>query len=178
MDAASILERFRAERRWTRRLISAIPEEHFDWRPADSAFSCGELVRHLMQAERFWLRLIESGARGENWDPFGYQGDAEQRVEQFRGLNEGAADDARLGSSFAECLERWASRQEETEIALERLLREAPATVSVHPVALLRGTPAELVFVMVSHEAHHRGQLSAYVKMLGLPHPPLYVATA
>jgi len=43
-----------------------------------------------------------------------------------------------------------------------------------HPVAGLVAPLGEFIWFMASHEVHHRGQLSAYAKMLGLPQPPLY----
>jgi uncharacterized damage-inducible protein DinB len=32
----------------------------------------------------------------------------------------------------------------------------------------------DMIWYMASHDVHHRGQLSAYAKILGLPQPPLY----
>ena len=34
-----------------------------------------------------------------------------------------------------------------------------------------------MIWFMASHDVHHRGQLSAYAKMLGLAQPPLYTGT-
>jgi len=35
----------------------------------------------------------------------------------------------------------------------------------------------DMIWFMASHEVHHRGQLSAYAKMLGVPQPPIYVGS-
>ena len=65
---------FRRQRSWTRSLVAAAPEACFDWRPAPDAFSCGELVRHLIQSEAFWRRLLLAAAAGQRYDPFGLTG--------------------------------------------------------------------------------------------------------
>ncbi len=36
------LQHYGRQRGWTRTIVAAVPEEHFDWSPADTAFSCGE----------------------------------------------------------------------------------------------------------------------------------------
>jgi uncharacterized damage-inducible protein DinB len=34
-----------------------------------------------------------------------------------------------------------------------------------------------MIWFMTSHDVHHRGQLSAYAKVLGIAQPPLYVGS-
>ena len=40
-----------------------------------------------------------------------------------------------------------------------------------HPLTGLKAAIGQMVLVMMSHEAHHRGQLSAYLKSRGVEHP-------
>ena len=165
----------RQERAWTRQLVAAFPESTFGWRPAPDAFSCGELVIHLIQAERFWRRLLVEAAAGRPYDPFGLQGSAEERYAAFREPNFRSAGGPRHPTTFAACLERWAAEQAETEAAFAAFTAEQLATATVHhPVAGIVAPLGEFFWFMTSHEVHHRGQLSAYAKMLGLPQPPLY----
>src|SRR6185503_3742274 len=136
------LRLWRRERAWSRQLVAAFPESAFGWRPASDAFSCGELVIHLIQSERFWRRLLVEAAAGRRYDPFGLCGTAEQA---------------------------------ETEAAFAAFTAEQLATAIVHhPVAGFVEPLGDMLWFMASHEVHHRGQLSAYAKMLGLPQPPLY----
>ena len=53
----AFLEHFRRQRRATRKLVASIPDAHFTWAPTRDAFSCADVVRHMMQAEVFWRRL-------------------------------------------------------------------------------------------------------------------------
>jgi uncharacterized damage-inducible protein DinB len=171
--ASDFLDYYRRQRSWTRSLVAAVPEEHFGWRPADSSFSCGELVRHLIQSEEFWRKLVLEAVEGRAFDPFGLTGDGRERMAAFRQSNlEGAARGARRGSTFAECLEVWLPVQARTEEELARLTPEQLAAVEVdHPLLALRLPLWEALLMMVGHEVHHRGQLSAYLKMLGVEQP-------
>jgi uncharacterized damage-inducible protein DinB len=169
------LRLWRQERGWTRQLIAAFPEDAFDWRPAAEAFSCGELVVHLIQSERFWRRLLVEAAGGRRYDPFGLAGTAEERYAAFRTPNFQSARAPRHPTTFAACLDRLAAEQAETEAAFAAFTPEQLVGVVVHhPVAGLVAPLGEMIWFMASHEVHHRGQLSAYAKMLGVPQPPLY----
>jgi uncharacterized damage-inducible protein DinB len=173
------LARFRREREWTRALVACLPVEVFDWRPAPNAFSCGELVIHLMQAERFWRKLLVEAVAGRDYDPFRLAGaTTAERYAAFRGPNEASARRAGLPIGFVECLAQWQGVQAETEAAFAAFTAQQLTTVVVHhPVAGLVAPLDEMLGYMLGHEAHHRGQLSAYAKMLGVPQPPMYVAT-
>jgi uncharacterized damage-inducible protein DinB len=168
---------FRRERGWTRALVAALPEESFDWRPAPDAFSCGEVVRHLILAERFWRRLLVEAVAGRRWDPFGYQGGVVARLEAFRARNLASAASGAEGGTFTACLDHWAKVQRETEAVVAALTAEQLERVIVHhPIALFEAPIGEMLHYMMSHEIHHRGQLSAYAKMLGVRQPPVVVA--
>ena len=171
------LHLYRRERAWTRRLVAAFPESVFDWRPREDAFSCGEVVRHLIQAERFWRRLLADAVAGQAWDPFGLDGAVRERMETFRPRNFAFAQRDSELATFAACLARWEQVQGDTEAAFAAFTDETLATVEVvHPISRLTGPVGEMLHYMLSHESHHRGQLSAYAKMLGVRQPPVIVA--
>jgi uncharacterized damage-inducible protein DinB len=166
----------RRERAWTRRLVAAVPEEHFSWAPVADAFSCGGLVRHLLQSEVFWRRLIANIAAGRDYDPFGTLANAgEAALVAFRPRNLESSSDPRLGSSFAELLERWNAIEAETWQVLSGLDEAALDRQGRHPITGLALSGWEALLLWMSHEGHHRGQLSAYCKMLGVAQPPLFL---
>lgn len=172
VDAPRVLAHFRRQRRWTRDLVAAVPDEYFDWSPGEGSFSCGQLVRHLIQAEIFWRRLLAAAIEGESYDPFGIEGSTDERMRRFRAPNVEASANPKLGADFAECLASWERVQAETEALLAGLAPTQLVEVRVHhPLTGLEGTLGELLIVMFEHEAHHRGQLSAYMKVLGLEQP-------
>ena len=170
------LHLYRRERAWTRGLVAALPAETFDWRPAPQEFSCGEIVRHLILAERFWRRLFVEAVEGRAYDPFGYAGSGYERHQAFRGRNFASSQRGGELTSYAACLLHWETVQRETEETLSRLgADELESVVVHHPIANVRAPLGEMIHYMISHEIHHRGQLSAYVKVLGLPQPPVLV---
>ena len=84
-----LVVQFRRERRWTRELVQAVPEEHFGWTPSSEAWSCGGIVTHLIHAELFWRKLLLAAARGEAYDPFALPGTTvRERYEAFRPRND------------------------------------------------------------------------------------------
>jgi uncharacterized damage-inducible protein DinB len=172
MDANALLSHFRRQRTWTRDLVAVLSEEHFEWVPEGAGFSCGGLVRHLMQAEVFWARLLSTAAAGEAYDPFGIPGSFEERIERFREPNVGASRSDKLGSTPAECLENWLGIQQKTEAVIAGLDESALEARATHPLTGLEAPLWEMILVMIEHEAHHRGQLSAYLKARGVQHPP------
>jgi uncharacterized damage-inducible protein DinB len=166
------LTQLRRQRRWTRTVVEAIPEEHFEWRPETGGFSCGDLVRHLMQAEIFWTRLIVKASQGERLDPFQLQGDAEERLRTFRGRNLESSHDARYGTTLAGALERWDEIHERSLAELATVPDAALYEVEVlHPLTRMQGPLWQIMLTMLAHEGHHTGQLSAYLKFLGDPIP-------
>jgi uncharacterized damage-inducible protein DinB len=172
------LAHYRRQRRWTVALVEAVPEEHFGWAPAEGAFTCGGLVRHLISAESFWRRLLLAAARGEAYDPFaplGLPPEGEERMVAFRPRNLASSAEGKLGATFAECLAAWEGVAARTEAELAALTPEQLAGARLHhPLTGITVPLWEALLVFVEHEAHHRGQLSAYLKALGVPQPPVF----
>ena len=171
-EVEDFLVHFRRQRRWTRDLVAAVPQEHFDWSPGDGSFSCGQLVRHLIQAEVFWRRLLSAALSGKEYDPFGLEGSAGERMRSFRAPNLRASANDKLGTTFDQCLAAWLGVQAETEQMIGSLTPEQLSGIHVrHSLTGLEAYLGEMLMVMFEHEAHHRGQLSAYMKNLGLAQP-------
>ena len=170
-----LVAHFRRERSWTRSLVAAVPEERFDWAPAPDEFSCGGVVVHLIHAEVFWRRLLVAAAAGDAYDPFRLAGEMTERYAAFRPRNFESSRTARFGSTFAEILAVWTPIEEETASALAAIPEERLLSATVrHPVAGLSTSLEDMFLTFFSHESHHRGQLSAYLKMLRCPQPPLF----
>ncbi len=174
LDIDAFLRHFRRQREWTHALVRAVPEEHFSWAPAPDAFTCGGLVVHLIQSEVFWRRMLLAAAKGQGFDPFQLQGSGPERMVALRPGNLASSGSSKFGSTFAECLAAWREIQARTEAELATLADLDLATIEVtHPLTTLTTSAAEMLLIKLEHEAHHRGQLSAYLKQLGLPQPPV-----
>ena len=152
--------------------MEAIPEDRFGWKPEGETFTLGGIVVHLIQAEIFWSRLIGKAAAGEVYDPFPLPGEAgPERMGQFRGPNVQGSQDNRYGESFAALLESWRAVAAKTEEHLGALPDSAWDRTARHPLTGLETGIWEMLMVFVEHEAHHRGQLSAFLKIIGVSQP-------
>ena len=101
------------------------------------SFSCGELVRHLVQSEGFWRRLNVEAVKGRAFDPFGLSGDGREQDGAPSGRRTWPrAGSEKLGATFAECLELWLPIQARTEEELAaHLPRSSSQSVEVdHPL--------------------------------------------
>ena len=173
--AERLVVQFRRERRWTRELVEAVPEEHFSWTPSTAAWSCGGIVTHLIHAELFWRKLLLAAVRGEAYDPFALPGSTvRERYEAFRPRNDAGSRSGRFGTSFATCLATWQPIGDETARELSSIPDDRLGVLVTHPVAGLTAPVEDMILTFFSHESHHRGQLSGYLKMLGVRQPPLF----
>jgi len=153
------LRYWRGFRGRTRRTLAAFPADAGPWRPVEGAFCVADLTRHLGRTERdfFVARVcgvpsrvaIGSEAalgRGGSPDMAGALGELDALHEESSAL---LADlDRREGPG---ALQRRVTTPVGAEISAWKLLR-----------------------AMCEHEAHHRGQLSLYLRMLGVDPPPIF----
>ncbi|HEX2203968.1 MAG TPA: DinB family protein [Longimicrobium sp.] len=145
----------------TRRVLERVPEEHFGWKPHEKSMSLGALATHLATLP-FWGSTtigtdeLDIAANPLPPNPLAENREAllarfDDRAGALRAALEGADDEA--------------------------LLR--PWTFRSGDHVILRGPKMGIVRTMVvSHMAHHRGQLSVYLRLLDVPVPSVYGPTA
>ena len=136
------------------RLVGCIPPAQVDWRCREGKFTLGDLARHIAAVER--NVFAESVAGGRN--------------------------------RYAGCGRELADGYDEVVRFMERMHSESMAIFSRLSDEDLRrkcnaadGTPIttwKLLRSMTEHEIHHRGELYAYLGMLGVAVPPLYGLTS
>ncbi len=126
----------------------AFPGERLDVRPVAAMRSAGQILAHILDTE---LAVVDGALTGD-WR-FGRGPHRISRVETF---------------------ERWSAKvRAETERALAGISDESLWA----PAELPDGTelPRFLVlYSFVENELHHRGQLFAYLRLLGIKPPWLY----
>lgn len=138
----------------TDRVVDLVPPDRLDWRPADGAFSFGDLLRHMAALERY---MFAETVRGR---PSRYPGHGRE-----------------LAEGHDEVMAFWRRCRKESlevfgELSDEDLSRECltPAGASLRTWKWLRA--------MVEHEVHHRGQLYTMLRLVGVDTPPLYGLTS
>ena len=151
---ASFLDYFEKIRSRTMRLVACIPPEQVEWRAKEGKFTLGDLARHIASVER--NVFAESVAGGRN---------------RYAGCGRELADGYDQVIRF---MERMHSESMSifSRLSDEHLLRKC---------ASADGTPMttwKLLRAMTEHEIHHRGELYAYLGILGVSVPPLYGLTS
>ncbi|MCP3919769.1 MAG: DUF664 domain-containing protein [bacterium] len=158
--STALLADFQHEAGVTRRVLEAIPEDRYDWKPHDKSMTLGALASHVAESPTWAHSMLEDEldcASMADWKPFV----AENRAELLAAHDKNCAgfreivadkDDAFLASN-------WKMRSG------DKILMEAPKH------AAMRST-------VVHHNIHHRGQLTVYLRMLDVPVPSTYGPTA
>ena len=136
----------------TDRLVPLIPPDRFEWRPADGAFSFGDILRHLAGIER-WMWAENAAGR-----PARYPG----HDAAVAGADP-AAYFAALRAESSDIFDNLTDADLESKVA-------TPAGAEMKLWKWLRA--------MLEHEAHHRGQLYLMLRMIGIATPPLFGLTS
>lgn len=138
----------------TERVLDAVPPEHLEWRPAERAFSFGDLIRHIAATER-WMFAENAVGR-----PSRYPGHGEDLARGWDATRE------YLRRMHAEAMEIFSGLDDES---FSRRCT-TPGGASLPVWKWLRA--------MAEHEVHHRGQIYLMLRLLGVTSPPLYGLTS
>lgn len=156
-----LLEDFRDETAATRRYLERVPEERFDWKPHERSMSLGQLAGHLAEAPGWIAGMAEDefdmSSLDEGYVPFV----PESREQLLATLQENVAvfEQVVAGKDDAFQLAPWTMRHG------EKVLLSAPRHAAIRRLGLY-------------HWIHHRGQLSVYLRELGVDVPAIYGPTA
>jgi len=153
-NISTFLDYFRKVRERTMRLVACIPPDKIEWRAAEGKFTLGDLARHIAETERNVFAECACGGRNR------YAGCgrelAEGRDEVVRFMEQMHGESMNmLGRLSDEQLQQKCQSADGTPMTTWKLLRS-----------------------MIEHEVHHRGELYAYLGVLGVSVPPLYGLTS
>jgi uncharacterized damage-inducible protein DinB len=143
----------------TRRLLDRVPDEHWDWKPHEKSMTLGRLAGHLAEL----TYLAASVVRDDTFDV----ATAERppapanREEMLRSFDQGVA--GLVATVNGAPADAWGQTWS--------LLAGGQVFISMPRAAALR-------LMGISHPIHHRGQLSVYLRLLGIPLPSVYGPTA
>ena len=132
----------------TTRVMALAPDDKYDWRPAETSMTLGELMNHLWLSE---LGLAEGALTGG------------RPAERPAPLRNSAEMVAAFDQSHAALVERVAA------LTPEQLLETVTPFGPEYPMQ------RRVVLNMLhEHEIHHRGQLYVYLRILGCELPHLF----
>ena len=143
----------------TRRMLARVPDAHFDWRPHEKSMSLGELASHIV--DLLWWQIVTLEWDGIDTAKSWPRTAAKSQAELLATFDEKAA-----------ALRTTLANTTEADLADPWKLSYGSNTIFIEPKADL------LRVYGLSHVAHHRGQLTVYLRMLDVPLPPSYGPTA
>lgn len=160
--AQSMLPEFDHEMTMTRKILERVPANG-DWKPHEKSMTLGRLAMHVatlpgwatMTVERSVLDLADKSDPAMAPNPFTTP---ERLLSEFDRLSKNARASL-AGVSDEELMKTWTLKMGDHEI------------LAMPKVAVLRG-------IVMNHLIHHRGQLSVYLRLNGVPVPGMYGPSA
>ncbi len=152
------VELFESTRGRTRTLFPKVTAENLHWRPVPGALTVGQILRHIWTSAEGRYKLIKDG----NWEYI------ENRPKGLFTL---------LGEVTS--AEEEVKNLERTYGAILQLIRslrpeDFEKTFAYTGKRSINWTTRDILFFIAEHEAHHRGQLSSYLRVLGEEWPTPY----
>ena len=144
----------------TRKILSRVPEEHFDWKPHEKSMTLGKLACHIAELTQ-WAALIINVAEFDFIKTPLDRCKATNSKELFENFeyNLEQAITALQNTSDDALNEKWTLRKGDIIIV------DLPKKVALRSM-------------LMNHIIHHRGQLSVYLRLLNIPVPGMYGASA
>ncbi|GAA4329341.1 DinB family protein [Flaviaesturariibacter amylovorans] len=156
----SLLPELKYEAASTRRMLERVPFDKWSWKPHEKSMSLGELATHvadLVNWSAFTLETTEI-----NWAEFKYNPPRPSNSEELLAIhdkNTAASVRALEGATDEQLMAPWTMR------AGDQVYFTLPRIATIRTYAF-------------NHVVHHRGQLSVYLRLLGVPVPGMYGPTA
>ena len=144
----------------TRRVLERVPDEHLTWKPHEKSMSLGGLATHVANLVAWQIAVLLQ----DEYD-FASGPPTMSAVESREALL------AMLDDNVARL------REALPQVGDSMLTRDWTLRMGEHVIFT---SPKHLVFRSfgVSHMAHHRGQLTVYLRLLNQPLPSVYGPTA
>jgi uncharacterized damage-inducible protein DinB len=158
--ANTLLPEFDREMGLTRRLLSRVPDERFEWQPHVRSMTLGRLAEHLAELPQ-WVVItidqdgIEMTAKPPDHRPPATCADVLALFDRASAAGRAALS----GKTDAELMAPWTLRRDGKEL------------FTMPKAAVLRN------FVF-NHMVHHRGQLTVYLRLHDIPLPSIYGPSA
>jgi uncharacterized damage-inducible protein DinB len=155
-----LLQELEQEAASTRRVLERVPENKLSWRPHQKSRTLGQLALHIAVVPGSVAEFVASPSPAQA-PQFGQDPSPASASELVPALEQSIAKAKRVlgGMDDATLMATW------------RMMRGDQELFAVPRAAMLRS-------IMLNHWYHHRGQLTVYLRELGVPLPSIYGPTA
>ena len=153
-----LLQELEQEAQTTRRVLERVPNDRLSWKPHDRSMSLGQLALHIASVPGAIAEISQIS-------PF--------PVPKFE--QPSATSAAELIPALDESLEKARTilrTLDEADLAKVWRVMDGDREVMAIPVGAVLRT------IMLNHWYHHRGQLSVYLRQVGVPVPSIYGPSA
>jgi len=152
----ALLPEYDREIALTRRVLEQITDTHLTWRPHETSCTVGRLASHLADLPAWSLTILEHASFDLESFPH-ERTDATSCAGVLEAFDRNAATAraALATRTDGEYLARWTFRKEGRNV------------FSLPKAAVIRT-------MVMNHMIHHRGELTVYLRLLGLPVLALY----
>lgn len=151
-----MLEELRQESATTRRVLDRIPADKLNWKPCESSLTAGQIAFHLAAIPGVFAKLLVPDTFDVPKDAFTFAHPA-TKDEILSTFDSGVAAAAQFLAGLTDEQARglWTTRSE------GRTIMQLPRSNAVR-------------MLMLNHAVHHRGQLSIYLREMGVAVPAIY----
>ena len=140
----------------TRRLLERIPDDKLDWRPHEKSFTLGRLATHVAELPGFAVAMLTTD-------------DFDLRASYPKNPDPRTRDEVlRIFDGASAALRERLDASDDAALQQTWTLRAGDHVLSSRPRA------ASLRTIGINHLIHHRGQLSVYLRLAGVPIPGMY----
>lgn len=158
--AEGIAKEFQMEAASTRRFLERFEGRHADWRPHEKSMTTSRLATHVVECPDWAYTVLDV-------DDFDLA-TMDYQPPHWKTRAELLENHERIGAGF---LKHCEGRSDDAMRAKWRLLQGDHVLMETTREAAVRN-------IILSHLVHHRGQLSVYYRLLGIPVPGPYGPSA
>jgi uncharacterized damage-inducible protein DinB len=159
-EKSLIIGELKREGASTRKMLERLSEESFSFKPHEKSFSTIALATHIANLP-IWISMILDTDGLDLANPLPRQELAKTTEELLGFFDKRIAD-------VTEALDRV----DEAELGKMWLLTKGEFTIANAPKKII------IRYFALNHMVHHRGQLSVYLRLLGIPVPGMYGPSA
>ena len=155
---AALIQELEQEAQTTRRVLERVPEDRLSWKPHEKSMSLGQLALHVATVPGM---VAEISQHSPFPVPEFTQPSVTSAAELVPALEQSVAKAKQIMSGM-----------KDADLANQWSVVDGSREVMTLPIgALLRS-------IMLNHWYHHRGQLSVYLRQVGVPVPSIYGPSA
>jgi uncharacterized damage-inducible protein DinB len=158
--AQAFLEELKQENISTKKMLERVPMEKGDWKPHKKSMPLARLASHVAENLQWIAMAIETEELDLSKQPYEpFIPKTTEELIKYLEESEDKAKKALSNCSDEEMMKNWTMRSGKQVF------------FTMPKVTMIRN-------FCINHMIHHRGQLSVYLRLLGVPLPGIYGPTA